>query len=115
MTLGTFSGKVIKGKGKATEFGVPTLNIKAKKVSGIFAAQVLLEGRIYTSVAYGDVRRGTLEAHLFHFEGDAVGKKVQIELLEKLRDDAHFEKEKDLRAQIKRDVAAAKHFFKTHE
>jgi riboflavin kinase/FMN adenylyltransferase len=54
----------------------------------------------------------TLEAFLFDFQGDLYGRRISIEFLKKLRDEAHFASLDDLVAQIRRDCDTALEFFR---
>ena len=49
-----------------------------------------------------------LEAHLFDFSGDLYGKKIQVEFVEKLRDEEKFESLDAMVQQIHRDAAQAR-------
>jgi len=53
----------------------------------------------------------TLEAFLFDFSGDLYGRRLAIEFLKKLRDEAHFASLDELSAQIGRDCDEARRFF----
>jgi riboflavin kinase/FMN adenylyltransferase len=55
----------------------------------------------------------TLEAFLFDFQGDLYGRRLSIEFLKKLRDEAPFASLDDLAAQIRRDCDTAREFFRT--
>jgi riboflavin kinase/FMN adenylyltransferase len=60
------------------------------------------------------VRHGgpaTLEAFLFEFSGDLYGRRLTVEFLKKLRDEAHFASLDALAAQIRRDCDEAREFF----
>ena len=54
----------------------------------------------------------TLEAFLFDFSGDLYGRRVSIEFLKKLRDEARFASLDELSAQIARDCEEARQFFR---
>jgi riboflavin kinase / FMN adenylyltransferase len=56
---------------------------------------------------YGGSER-RVEAFLLDFEGDLYGERVVVELWDRLRDEAVFESEADLVAQIARDVQATR-------
>ncbi len=56
----------------------------------------------------------TLEAFLFDFSGDLYGRRVSIEFVKKLRDEAPFASLEELAAQIRRDCDAARAFFRAH-
>ena len=88
-------------------------------VTGIFAVKCTgaatrgLEG--VASLGYNPaVQTGgpaTLEAFLFDFQGDLYGRRISIEFLKKLRDEAHFASLEELAAQIRRDCDAPRGFF----
>ena len=45
-----------------------------------------------------------VEAHLLDFDGDLYGERLVVQLWRRLRDEAQFESEEELVAQIARDV-----------
>ena len=49
-----------------------------------------------------------LEAHLFDFDGDLYGKRIEVEFVQKLRDEAKFESLDAMVMQIDRDAAQAR-------
>ena len=49
-----------------------------------------------------------MEAFLLDFEGDLYGRRLAIELWQRLRDERAFETERDLIEQIARDVDATR-------
>jgi riboflavin kinase/FMN adenylyltransferase len=54
----------------------------------------------------------TLEAYLFDFSGDLYGRRLSIEFLRKLRDEAKYASLDELVAQIRRDCDAARAYFR---
>ena len=58
---------------------------------------------IGTNPHYGGTER-RVEAHLLDFEGDLYGERLVVQLWRRLRDEAQFESEEELVAQIARDV-----------
>jgi riboflavin kinase/FMN adenylyltransferase len=54
----------------------------------------------------------TLEAFLFDFSGDLYGRRLSIEFVKKLRDEANFASLDELAAQIRRDCDAARDHFR---
>jgi len=54
----------------------------------------------------------TLEAFLFDFSGDLYGRRLSIEFLKKLRDEAKYASLDELVSQIRRDCAAARAYFR---
>jgi riboflavin kinase/FMN adenylyltransferase len=49
-----------------------------------------------------------LEAHLFDFDGDLYGRRLEVEFVAKLRDEAEFDGIDALVAQMHRDAAQAR-------
>lgn len=108
-----FSGTILKGAGYGHWLGFPTANIPLpdESVSGIFAAKVRIDGKEYKAASYADVKNKTLEAHLLDFDGDLYGKNIEIELLEKIREDMKFVSENDAKEKIAADVANVRAYF----
>ena len=109
-----YHGVVQKGEERGKKLGFPTINIPlgAEKLSGIFVATVLVDGKEYRAATYANLSRGILEAHLLDYTGDLYGKEVEIELLEKIRDDEKFADETSLKAAIAADVAKVREYRK---
>jgi riboflavin kinase/FMN adenylyltransferase len=108
-------GTVVVGDERGGTLGFPTANLTPEHdllvpAHGIYAGAC--EGHraavsIGTNPHYGGLER-RIEAHLLDFEGDLYGRRLVIELWERLRDEAVFASEADLVAQIARDVEAAR-------
>lgn len=105
-----FNGIVAGGSAKAHALGYPTANIPLMdaSVSGIYAAQVSLEGTEHKAVAFADPVRHILEAHLFDFEGNLYGKEIRITLVEKIRETAQFADDGALKEAMHADALRAK-------
>jgi riboflavin kinase / FMN adenylyltransferase len=86
----------------APELAVPTLGIYAGSALGTRAAV-----SIGTNPHYGGSER-RVEAFLLDFEGDLYGRRLVVELWERLRDERVFESEESLIEQIGRDVEATR-------
>jgi riboflavin kinase/FMN adenylyltransferase len=115
-------GRVRHGDRRGRAIGYPTANLALgwplPPVRGIFAVAVSgLEQeplRGVASIGNRPTVKGTdyrLEVYLFDFAGDIYGRHLQVDLLHKIRDEAHFESLEELRRAIERDVAAAKRYF----
>ena len=113
------TGPVVRGAGRGRALGVPTVNLAplpAKKLlppDGVYAARVSCEGERRGAMlnlgprpTFGEAAR-TLEAHLFDFAGELVGKTVTVEFLRRLRDTVKFASADELRRQLARDRADA--------
>jgi riboflavin kinase / FMN adenylyltransferase len=112
-------GHVVRGQQLGRKLGYPTANIRLGRrispVAGIFAVRVRgIERRAMPGVASLGIRPtvdGTeplLEAHLFDFDGDLYGKRIDVEFVAKLRDEAKFADLETMVQQIDRDAALAR-------
>lgn len=112
-------GKVVHGLQLGRRLGYPTANIRLGRrlapLQGIFAVRVHGAGLVgHAGVASLGVRptvAGTeplLEAHLFDFDGDLYGQRIDVEFIEKLRDEEKFPDLDSLVRQIDADAAAAR-------
>ena len=118
------TGRVMHGTKRGRALGFPTANVRLARerapLGGIFAVKCFgaatrgLEGVASLGLNPAVNRGGpaTLEAFLFDFSGDLYGRRLSIEFLRKLRDEAHFASLDELAAQIRRDCEAAREFFK---
>ena len=109
-----YKGVVQKGDKRGGTLGFPTINIpfSGETAGGIFAAAVFIDGKEYLAAAYVNNSRHILEAHLLDFSDDLYGKEVEIELLEKIRDNEKFADETSLKAAIARDIAKVRDYRK---
>jgi riboflavin kinase/FMN adenylyltransferase len=108
-------GVVVAGDQRGGTLGYPTANLalEAHLVCpryGIYAGAAL--GRraavsIGTNPHYGGTER-RIEPFLLDFDGDLYGKRLLVEVWERLRDEAAFDSEEALVAQIGRDVDATR-------
>ena len=118
------TGRVMHGAKRGRLLGFPTANVRLARrkpaLGGIFAVKCYgaatrgLEG--VASLGLNPAVRAdgpaTLEAFLFDFSGDLYGRRLRIEFLKKLRDEAPFASLEALAAQIGRDCDAAREFFR---
>jgi riboflavin kinase/FMN adenylyltransferase len=104
-------GTVVSGDARGGTLGFPTANLRVDHdlltpAFGIYAGAAL-DHRAATSIGvnphYGGSER-RVEAFLLDFEGDLYGRRIVVELWERLRDEAVFDSEAELVAQIARDV-----------
>ena len=108
-------GVVVAGDQRGGTLGYPTANLRlepdlACPRYGIYAG-CGLDRRAAISIGtnphYGGTER-RIEPYLLDFEGDLYGKRLVVELRERLRDEAVFSSEAELVEQIARDVEATK-------
>jgi len=108
-------GTVVAGAQRGGTLGYPTANLAvdpqlACPRYGIYAGAALdhrAAVSIGTNPHYGGTER-RIEPYLLDFEGDLYGKRLLVELWERLRDEAVFDSEDELVAQIARDVEATR-------
>jgi riboflavin kinase/FMN adenylyltransferase len=108
-------GIVVAGDQRGGTLGYPTANIATDAQLlcpryGIYAGAALghrTAVSIGTNPHYGGSER-RIEPYLLDFDGDLYGKRLVVELWERLRDEAVFASEDELIAQIGRDVEATR-------
>src|SRR5207248_6876609 len=108
-------GTVVAGDARGGTLGFPTANLRADPAVlvpafGIYAGAVG-ETRAAVSIGvnphYGGAER-RIEAYLLDFAGDLYGRRLVVELWERLRDERAFASEEELVGQIARDVASTR-------
>jgi len=108
-------GLVVSGDARGGTLGFPTANLRVERSLlvprfGIYAGAAL-DHRAAISIGvnphYGGSER-RIEAFLLDYEGNLYGERVVVELWERLRDEAVFQSEAELVAQIARDVEATR-------
>lgn len=112
-------GRVVRGKQLGRTLGYPTANLryggKTPALRGIYATRVHGVGahpRASVS-SFGtrptvDGTEPLLEAHLFDFDGDLYGRRIEVEFVARLRDEEKFPDLATLVAQMHRDAAQAR-------
>jgi len=111
-------GRVVYGRQLGRQLGVPTANIRLQRyraaLEGVYAVRVRGLERVYDGVANIGVRptvegkEPLLEVHLFDFDGEIYGRLLTVEFVEKIRDEQAFPGLEALKAQIFRDIDAAR-------
>jgi riboflavin kinase / FMN adenylyltransferase len=113
-------GVVVGGDQRGGTLGYPTANLAIQPglivpAYGIYAGSALLDDgeirraaiSIGTNPHYGGEER-RIEPYLLDFDGDLYGRRLVVELWERLRDEQVFESEQELIDQIARDVEATR-------
>jgi riboflavin kinase / FMN adenylyltransferase len=112
-------GRVVEGARLGRKLGYPTANLRLGRrrapLGGIFAVRVHgASAEALPAVASlgnrptVDGQETLLEAHLFDFAGDLYGREIEVEFVEKLRDEERFANVEALVEQMHRDAAAAR-------
>lgn len=125
LLLGRFysiSGRVVAGDGIGRQWGLPTVNLtlsdNAFALKGVFCVSVKRFNKPdLLGVANLGCRptvkgiKNRLEIHLFDFNESCYGECLQVNFLNKLRDEIKFSSVDALISQIHRDIAMAQLFF----
>ncbi|KAB2901966.1 MAG: bifunctional riboflavin kinase/FAD synthetase [Dokdonella sp.] len=115
----SIGGHVVRGLQLGRKLGYPTANLRLGRrtapLGGIFAVRVHgVAATALPGVASLGIRptvAGTeplLEAHLFDFDGDLYGRRIEVEFVAKLRDERKFDDLPAMVRQIERDAAQAR-------
>lgn len=115
----SIGGEVIRGRQLGRQIGVPTANIALARTTlplrGVFAVQARVAGETFAGVANIGYKptvtqesQPSLEVHLLDVERDLYGQHMEVRFLRKLRDERKFAGLDELKAQIQRDIDAAR-------
>ena len=122
----SISGRVVHGDKIGRTIGVPTANVLLQRtvspLNGVFAVEVTIaDTNAHLTVVSGVANVGTrptvagrqmrLEAHLLDFNNTIYGCRVVVIFRQKIRSEEKFEGLNALKAQIAKDINAAKIFF----
>ncbi len=118
-------GHVVHGKHLGRTLGYPTANLrfggKTPALRGIYAAWVhgVGDARWPAVASFGtrptvDGIEPLLEAHLFDFDGDLYGERIEVEFVARLRDEEKFDSLPALVAQMRLDDAQARAILLQH-
>lgn len=113
-------GLVVKGKGRGKGIGFPTANLQVPDEmitpsTGVYATRTLLKGKTYQSVTnigfnptFNDSLKMTIETHLLDSIADFYNEVLEVEFLDKIREEKRFESIDDLKKQIALDAEIAR-------
>lgn len=112
-------GTVIQGDQRGRTIGFATANLDAdaqqQPAAGVYATRLWLrDGQVRDAVTHCGTRptfagvRWQVEAHALDFDGDLYGQQVRLQFFQRLRGEQRFDGLAALRAQIGRDIDAAR-------
>ena len=120
------TGKVVSGKGLGAEIGFPTANITIKEdyklipKQGAYVVSALIDAKLY----YGMMNIGvnptvngkteSIEVHFFEFKKNIYNKKIQINILKRLRNEVKFESVGALKTQLFKDKEISLQYIKSN-
>lgn len=121
------SGKVIKGKQLGNKLGYPTANLDLKEDYKIIpkAGSYVVSSTIGQHTYFGMMNIGlnptvnqsdkkSIETHFFDFDENLYGKRLQIKLLKRIRDEKKFESVEMLKDAMKADESFSRQYIKSH-
>ncbi len=116
------TGKVVQGKGLGRQLDFPTANLhiaesyKLIPKNGVYVVRCLFHGKVifgmmnigYTPTVSESEKKTSekekkIEIHFLDFEGDLYGEKIQVEMLERIRDEHKFSSLGALKRQLEKD------------
>jgi FAD synthase len=114
-------GVVVEGDHRGRALGFPTANLEPGSANvpggGVYAGYTTrADGTRYLSAIsigtrphyYGDNAAVIVETHLLDFDGDLYGEWLSVHVEELIREQARFQSDEELRAQIAADVEAVR-------
>ena len=115
----TIAGRVVRGERLGRQLGYPTANIPVRwrpAVDGILAVRVHGAGlhgwpgvaSLGTRPTIAGGGATVLESHLFDFDGDLYGRRLEIEFVARLRDELRFDTLSDLVERMHEDARRAR-------
>jgi len=118
-------GTVMRGASLATRLGFPTANInphhEVLPPPGIYAVSIIFNNKEFKGVCYIGTKptfrleqQKHIEVHIFNFNKNIYGKYLEIQFVEKIRNDNKFSSQESLARQIKKDIICAKKIFSLH-
>lgn len=111
----SFNAEVIKGDGRGTILGFPTVNQKfpdglTTPKFGVYKTEITIDGEAFKGITNIGARPTfptdyiICETFIIGFEGDLYGKNLTVTLKEFLREEKKFSNEKELTAQVLSDI-----------
>ncbi len=111
-------GRVVSGQRLGRTLGVPTANLVLEGTNrlahGIYAVRARVDGRIHPGVASFGVRPTVdngppvLEVHLLDFDADLYGRDMEVEFIERIREERKFDSLASLTSEMERDKQRAR-------
>ena len=117
----SISGKIMHGDKRGCTIGFPTANIKLEPnilLGGVYAVSTFIGNKKYHAVAnigYKPTFNGEkylFEAHIFNFSGNLYGKRLEFNIVSKIRETKKFSGIEELKRNINHDIKLTKKIFK---
>lgn len=123
----SFLGKITAGKQIGRTIGIPTINIIPSKdkiipPNGVYASMAVIEGKKHKGITNVGVNPTVsseksikVETNLLEYCENLYGKKVEVYLLEYIRQEIKFNNIEELKTQIDKDIEIAKNILTDRE
>lgn len=117
------TGKVVSGKGLGRKINFPTINLfvedehKLVPKTGVYIVKTKIDQNyVFGIMNIGfrptvDGKHKTIEVHLLDYTGNLYSKKMQIEIIKRLREEQKFDSLEALTFQIKNDEEVARNWI----
>ncbi len=117
--LFSLNGRVVSGDRRGRTLGFPTANLELKPEQalpsdGVYATIAHVGRELMPSVTSIGVRptfgsgKRLVETHVIDYEGDLLGQRLTLDLVDKLRDEKRFDTVEKLKSQMGKDVEQAR-------
>lgn len=115
---------VVHGKKLGRTIGVPTINMvlpvnKLLPPNGVYVTEVLVDNQTYIGVTnvgtkptVSDLEKIGVETYILDFCDDVYGDSIVVSFLEYIRPEIKFNSVTDLKAQLEKDIAHTKKYYK---
>lgn len=109
------TGDVKKGKGLGRQLSFPTANLfiaeKYKLIpkNGVYVVKSILNGKLFygmMNIGFNPTVDGStksIEIHFFDFNSDLYGQNIQVDIIERIRDEHKFKSLEELKTQLLKD------------
>ncbi|MDE0152089.1 MAG: riboflavin biosynthesis protein RibF [Bdellovibrionales bacterium] len=124
----SLQGDIVSGEGRGKQLGFPTLNVQTSSLlpekKGVYLCLLHLEQKVFPGVmnigvnpTFSDLNpRVKVEVHLISACPQGITKgKVQVDILNYIRDEKQFDSVDSLKREIKSDVEKAKAYFNSRK
>ena len=120
------TGTIVKGKGIGKQLNYPTANIHIEENYKLIPKQgsYVVKSTIDNKTVFGMMNIGmnptvsgdteSIEVHFFNFETSIYGKNIQIDVLERIRDEQKFESVEALKSQLEKDKLFSLNFINNY-
>ncbi len=122
------TGAVSHGDSRGEKIGFPTANLKPPEEKllpkdGVYVTRSIWQKQVFSSVTnigtrptfHGETAPRIIEVHFIDFKARLYDETIQVEFLERIRDEKKFSSGEELVSQIQRDVQYARDSFKVRD